>query len=162
MFINHLWCSWLDNSRLNPQIAGSNTFADTLKLFWVRHWQQWQWKCLQTVCVDIDGVPSLSILLSCLDSNSLAAVFSEDVKDRAKGVADGWSQLLESLDMDGGNGNSLEAHAFLQLLATFGIVSDFKEDELLKLIPRLTLSSGSWALPFSWIVRKKCLVCSLI
>lgn len=68
----------------------------------------------------------LSILLSSLDSNSLAAVLSQNVKDRAKGVAEGWSPLLETIDMDAGNGNSLEAHAFLQLLATFGIVSDFK------------------------------------
>lgn len=95
------------------------------------------------MCVDVDGVPSLSILLSGLDSSSLAAVFSQNVKDRAKGVAEEWNPLLATLDMNAGNGNSLEAHAFLQLLATFGIVSDFKEDELLKLIPRLTLSSGS-------------------
>ncbi|CAN7045241.1 unnamed protein product [Brassica rapa subsp. trilocularis] len=80
----------------------------------------------------------LSVLLSGLDSNSLAAVLSEDVKDRAKGVADGWNPLLESIDMDAGNGNSLEAHAFLQLLATFGIVSEFEEDGILKLIPMVS------------------------
>lgn len=80
----------------------------------------------------------LSILLSSLDSNSLAAVLSENVKHRAKTVAQGWNPLLESLDMDACNGNSLEAHAFLQLLATFGIVSDFKEDELSKLIPMVS------------------------
>ncbi|KAF2596782.1 hypothetical protein F2Q68_00011965 [Brassica cretica] len=62
----------------------------------------------------------LSILLSGLDSNSLAAVLSQNVKDRAKGVAEEWNPLLATLDMDAGNGNSLEAHAFLQLLATFG------------------------------------------
>ncbi|KAJ0253939.1 FRIGIDA-like protein 3 [Hirschfeldia incana] len=77
----------------------------------------------------------LSVLLSGLDSNSLAAVLSESVKQRAKSIAEGWNPLLETLDMDAGNGNSLEAHAFLQLLATFGIVSDFNEGELLKLIP---------------------------
>ncbi|KAL0792547.1 hypothetical protein Bca101_063924 [Brassica carinata] len=80
----------------------------------------------------------LSILLSALDSNSLAAVLSENVRNRAKGIAEGWNPLLETLDMDAGNGNSLEAHAFLQLLATFGIVSDFKEDEILKLIPMVS------------------------
>ena len=80
----------------------------------------------------------LSVLLSGLDSNSLVAVLSEDVKDRAKGVAEGWSPLLETIDMDAGNGNSLEAHAFLQLLATFGIVSEFEEDGILKLIPMVS------------------------
>ncbi|KAF8107274.1 hypothetical protein N665_0124s0067 [Sinapis alba] len=80
----------------------------------------------------------LSILLSGLDRSSLAAVLSENVKLRAKTIAEGWNPLLESLDMDACNGNSLEAHAFLQLLATFAIVSDFKEDELLKLIPMVS------------------------
>ncbi|KAG2261192.1 hypothetical protein Bca52824_068271 [Brassica carinata] len=80
----------------------------------------------------------LSILLSGLDSNSLAAVLSDNVKQRAKTIAEGWNPLLETLDMDACNGNSLEAHAFLQLLATFAIVSDFKEDELLKLIPMVS------------------------
>ncbi|KAF8105654.1 hypothetical protein N665_0157s0220 [Sinapis alba] len=80
----------------------------------------------------------LSILLSGLDSNSLAAVLSENVKQRAKSIAEGWNPLLETLDMDACNGNSLEAHAFLQLLASFAIVSDFKEDELLKLIPMVS------------------------
>ena len=90
------------------------------------------------MCVDVDGVPSLSILLSGLDSSSLAAVFSQNVKDRAKGVAEEWNPLLATLDMNAGNGNSLEAHAFLQLLATFGIVSEFEEDGILKLIPMVS------------------------
>ncbi|CAN8265702.1 unnamed protein product [Cochlearia groenlandica] len=80
----------------------------------------------------------LSVLLSGLDTNSLAVVLSENVKHRAKTIAEGWNPLLESLDMDGCNGNSLEAHAFLQLLATFAIVSAVKEDELLKLIPMVS------------------------
>ncbi|CAH8363079.1 unnamed protein product [Eruca vesicaria subsp. sativa] len=80
----------------------------------------------------------LSILLSGLDRNSLAAVLSEDVKQRAKAIAEGWNPLLGNLEMDACNGNSLEAHAFLQLLATFAIVSDFKEEELLKLIPMVS------------------------
>ncbi|XP_010442259.1 PREDICTED: FRIGIDA-like protein 3 [Camelina sativa] len=80
----------------------------------------------------------LSILLSGLGLNSLSTVLSESVKQRAKTIAEGWNPLLETLDMDACNGNSLEAHAFLQLLATFAIVSDFKEDELLKLIPMVS------------------------
>ncbi|KAH0923664.1 hypothetical protein HID58_023682 [Brassica napus] len=80
----------------------------------------------------------LSVLLSGLDSNSLAVVLSEDVKQRAKSIAEGWSPLLGSLEMDACNGNSLEAHAFLQLLASFDIVSGFEEDGILKLIPMVS------------------------
>ena len=32
--------------------------------------------------------------------------------------------------MDASNGNSLKAHAFLQLIANFGIVSGFNEEEI--------------------------------
>ncbi|CAH8317542.1 unnamed protein product [Eruca vesicaria subsp. sativa] len=67
----------------------------------------------------------LSILLSGLDRNSLAAVLSKDVKQRTKAIAEGWNPLLGNLEMDACNGNSLDAHAVLQLLATFAIVSDF-------------------------------------
>ncbi|CAG7859967.1 hypothetical protein HID58_031837 [Brassica napus] len=81
----------------------------------------------------------LSILLCRLDRSSLAGVLSENVKRRAKAIAEGWNPLPEStLDMDACNGNSLEAHAFLQLLASFAIVKDFEEDELLKLIPMVS------------------------
>jgi len=40
--------------------------------------------------------------------------------------------------MDASNGNSLEAHAFLQLLACFGIASGFNEEELSRLIPMVS------------------------
>ena len=36
---------------------------------------------------------------------------------------------LDALDKDASNGNSLEAHAFLQLLATFDIASDFNKED---------------------------------
>lgn len=80
----------------------------------------------------------LSILLSGLDSTSLAAVLAEDVKQRAKTIAEAWRPMLETLDIDASNGNSLEAHAFLQLLAAFGIASEFKEAELSKLVPMVS------------------------
>ena len=80
----------------------------------------------------------LSILLSRLDRSSLAGILSENVKRRAKAIAGGWNPLLEGLDIDACNGNSLEAHAFLQLLASFAVVKEFKEDELLKLIPMVS------------------------
>nr|VDD28081.1 unnamed protein product [Brassica oleracea] len=80
----------------------------------------------------------LSILLSRLDRSSLAGILSENVKRRAKAIAGGWNPLREGLDIDACNGNSLEAHAFLQLLASFAVVKEFKEDELLKLIPMVS------------------------
>jgi hypothetical protein len=45
---------------------------------------------------------------------------------------------LDALDMDASNGNSLEAHAFLQLLASFNIASGFDEEELSRLIPMVS------------------------
>ncbi|KAJ6343196.1 hypothetical protein OIU76_005014 [Salix suchowensis] len=69
---------------------------------------------------------------------SVSDVISEDVKDQAKAIAEEWKPKLDSLDVDANNGNSLEAHAFLQLLATFGIASDFDEEELSRLIPMVS------------------------
>ncbi|XP_044466229.1 FRIGIDA-like protein 3 isoform X2 [Mangifera indica] len=80
----------------------------------------------------------LSILLANLDMVSLSAVISENVKEQAKAIAEEWKPKLDVLDVDASNGNSLEAHAFLQLLATFGIASDFNEEELSRLIPMVS------------------------
>jgi DNA repair exonuclease SbcCD ATPase subunit len=60
------------------------------------------------------------------------------IKDRAKAVAEEWKPKLDALDMDASNGNSLEAHAFLQLLASFDIASGFDEEELSRLIPMVS------------------------
>ncbi|KAL2319352.1 hypothetical protein Fmac_028321 [Flemingia macrophylla] len=65
-------------------------------------------------------------------------VISEDVRDRAKAVAEEWKPKLDALDMDASNGNSLEAHAFLQLLASFRIASGFSDEELSRLIPMVS------------------------
>lgn len=65
-------------------------------------------------------------------------MFATNVKDRAKKIAFEWKSKLDSLDIDASNGNCLEAHAFLQLLATFGIFSEFNEDELCKLLPSVS------------------------
>ncbi|CAI8608300.1 unnamed protein product [Vicia faba] len=83
------------------------------------------------------------MLLECLsdfltDFGSDSNVVSEDIKDRAKAVAEEWKPRLDTLDIDASNGNSLEAHAFLQLLASFGIASDFNEEELSRLIPMVS------------------------
>ncbi|XP_038703958.1 FRIGIDA-like protein 3 [Tripterygium wilfordii] len=80
----------------------------------------------------------LSILLTYTDLVSASDLISEEVKEQAKKITEEWKPKLEALDLDASNGNSLEAHAFLQLVATFGIASDFDEDELSRLIPMVS------------------------
>ncbi|XP_059626300.1 FRIGIDA-like protein 3 [Cornus florida] len=91
---------------------------------------------LRRTCIML--MECLSILLTSLDLGSVSNVIPEDVKERAKAIAEEWKPKLDDLDVDAGNGNSLEAHAFLQLLATFGINSDFDQDDLSKLIPMVS------------------------
>ncbi|KAE9611153.1 hypothetical protein Lalb_Chr07g0194651 [Lupinus albus] len=86
---------------------------------------------LRRTCIML--MECLSVLLS--NSDSVSDVISEDIKDKAKAVAEEWKPRLDTLDIDASNGNSLEAHAFLQLIASFGIASDFNEEELSRLIP---------------------------
>lgn len=80
----------------------------------------------------------LSLLIVNLSLESVSYVISDDVKYRAKAIAEEWKPKLNDLDVDASNGNSLEAHAFLQLLATFGINSDFDQGILCKLIPMVS------------------------
>lgn len=64
-------------------------------------------------------------------------VVPPNIKEVAKEVAKLWRSKRDatlSSSSDGGNENSLDAQAFLQLLVTFGITSEFDEDELLKLV----------------------------
>ncbi|OMO59245.1 Frigida-like protein [Corchorus olitorius] len=91
---------------------------------------------LRRTCIML--MECLSFLLSNLDDNSVSTLISEDVKEQAKSIAEEWKPKLDALDIDASNGNSLEAHAFLQLLATFGIASDFNEEELSRLIPMVS------------------------
>nr|XP_048336956.1 FRIGIDA-like protein 3 [Ziziphus jujuba var. spinosa] len=91
---------------------------------------------LRRTCIML--MECLSILLTNLDIVSASEVITEEVKVRAKAIAEEWKPKLDALDMDASNGNSLEAHAFLQLLATFGVQSDFDEEELSKLIPMVS------------------------
>ncbi|KAG8056352.1 hypothetical protein GUJ93_ZPchr0002g25983 [Zizania palustris] len=65
-------------------------------------------------------------------------MLTANIKDRAKRIAFEWKSKLDSLDFDASNGNCLEAHAFLQILATFGIFSEVAEDELCKLLPSVS------------------------
>ncbi|KAJ9177327.1 hypothetical protein P3X46_012560 [Hevea brasiliensis] len=55
------------------------------------------------------------------------------IKQQAKVIADEWKPKLASAGVVAANGNSLEAYAFLQLLSTFRIASEFDE-ELCKLV----------------------------
>ncbi|XP_076914280.1 FRIGIDA-like protein 3 [Bidens hawaiensis] len=91
---------------------------------------------LRRTCIML--MECLSVMLANLDESTVCKVISEDVKNRAKIIAQEWKPKLDDLDLDASNGNSLEAHAFLQLVATFGIDSDFDHEDLAKLIPMVS------------------------
>lgn len=61
-------------------------------------------------------------------------LLNPETKQQAKAIADEWKPKLASADVDAANGISLEAEAFLQLLATFRIASEFDEEELCKFV----------------------------
>ncbi|XP_062115408.1 FRIGIDA-like protein 3 [Humulus lupulus] len=89
-------------------------------------------------CTCIMLMECLSTLLTSLDLVSASEVITEEVKEQAKEIADEWKPKLDALDLDASNGNSFEAHAFLQLLVTFGIASDFDKEELSRLVPMVS------------------------
>lgn len=60
-------------------------------------------------------------------------VVPSNIKDSAKEVANLWRSKRD-IHADAASENSLDTQAFLQLLATFGIASEFNDDELLKLV----------------------------
>lgn len=91
---------------------------------------------LRRTCIML--MECLSSLIFNLDMESVSGIISESAKERAKAIAEEWKPKLDYLDVDASNGNSLEAHAFLQLLATFVINSDFDHDCLSKLIPMVS------------------------
>lgn len=70
-------------------------------------------------------------------------LLNPETKQQAKAIADEWRPKLASADIDAANGNSLEAEAFLQLLSTFRIASEFDEEELCKLV--LAVAQHRWA-----------------
>lgn len=61
-------------------------------------------------------------------------ILNPETKQQAKAIADEWRPKLASTDIDAANGHSLEAEAFLQLVSTFRIASEFDEEELCKLV----------------------------
>lgn len=91
---------------------------------------------LRRTCIML--MECLSTLLTSLDLVSASEIITEEVKEQAKAIAEEWKPKLDALDLDDSNGNKLEAHAFLQLLDTFGIASDFDEEELSRLVPMVS------------------------
>ncbi|CAK9186295.1 unnamed protein product [Ilex paraguariensis] len=61
-------------------------------------------------------------------------LLNPEIKQQAKAIANEWKPKLAGAGIDAANGNSLEAKAFLQLIATFMIASEFDEEELCKLV----------------------------
>eukprot|EP00262_Sarcandra_glabra_P003053 TRINITY_DN134_c0_g2_i1.p1 TRINITY_DN134_c0_g2~~TRINITY_DN134_c0_g2_i1.p1 ORF type:complete len:586 (+),score=135.88 TRINITY_DN134_c0_g2_i1:142-1758(+) len=86
-------------------------------------------ECIAPLLTDTESEP---------DSITDNLIISSDIKEQAKAIADEWKPKLDDLDIDSSSGNSLEAHAFLQLLATFGIASEFDQEEICKLIPTVS------------------------
>ncbi|PKI75519.1 hypothetical protein CRG98_004055 [Punica granatum] len=79
----------------------------------------------------------LSILL--MDSDlCISDIITDEIKLQAKVIAEEWKPKLDALDTGCSSGNSLEAHAFLQLLATFGITSAYEEEFISQLIPMVS------------------------
>ncbi|GAV58772.1 Frigida domain-containing protein [Cephalotus follicularis] len=76
---------------------------------------------------------AMAALLARIDPGS-DFFLSPETKQQAKAIADEWKPKLASAGIDAANGNSLEAEAFLQLLGTFRIASEFDDDELCKLV----------------------------
>ncbi|XP_039045848.1 FRIGIDA-like protein 3 isoform X2 [Hibiscus syriacus] len=66
-------------------------------------------------------------------ADSLDAGENGDTK-LAKAIADEWKPKLSNVGSVAADDNSLEAEAFLQLLATFKIASEFDEEHLCKLV----------------------------
>ncbi|MCO5611059.1 hypothetical protein L7F22_065309 [Adiantum nelumboides] len=79
----------------------------------------------------------LECLAEVLRDGEEKPIVPPNIKEAAKEIAKLWRSKRDatlSTSSDAGNENSLDAQAFLQLLVTFGIASEFDEDELLKLV----------------------------
>ncbi|CAN4101150.1 unnamed protein product [Withania somnifera] len=79
----------------------------------------------------------LNTLLNTLEIDPISSIISKNIRERAKAIAEEWNPKLDELDVDANNGNSLEAHAFLQLVATFSI-DNVNQENLSKLIPMVS------------------------
>ncbi|KAI5020365.1 hypothetical protein ZWY2020_045253 [Hordeum vulgare] len=61
-------------------------------------------------------------------------LWSSEIMEQAKEIAEEWKSKIAEVDLDASDGYSLEAQAFLQLLATFNIDLVLDEDELCKIV----------------------------
>ncbi|GFY86608.1 FRIGIDA-like protein [Actinidia rufa] len=76
---------------------------------------------------------ALATLLARADSGA-DHLINPETKQQAKAIADEWKPKLADAGFNAANGNSLEAEAFLQLLVTFRIASEFDDEELCKIV----------------------------
>ena len=76
---------------------------------------------------------AMAALLARIDQGA-DHLLNPEIKQQAKAFADEWKPKLASAGTDATNGDPLEAEAFLQLLSTFRITSEFDEEELCKLV----------------------------
>uniref|UniRef100_A0A7N0UNH7 FRIGIDA-like protein n=1 Tax=Kalanchoe fedtschenkoi TaxID=63787 RepID=A0A7N0UNH7_KALFE len=91
---------------------------------------------LRRTCIML--MECMSILLTDSKIGVDSEFLSENVKEKAKEIAAEWKPKLDALDAEASNGNSLEAHAFLQLIATFDIASDFNQEDISKYLPMVS------------------------
>ncbi|KAK8490011.1 hypothetical protein V6N13_133152 [Hibiscus sabdariffa] len=61
-------------------------------------------------------------------------LLNPEIKQLAKAIADDWKPKLSNAGSGSANDNSLEAEAFVQLLSTFKIASEFDQEQLCKLV----------------------------
>ncbi|XP_061342539.1 FRIGIDA-like protein 3 [Gastrolobium bilobum] len=88
-------------------------------------------KGMRKSCIII--MEAMATLLARVDPGA-DHLLNPETKQQAKAIADEWKPKLARADIDAANGNTLEAEAFLQLLSTFRIASEFDEEELCKLV----------------------------
>lgn len=86
-------------------------------------------QCTRQSCLVL--MEALSAFLAKADS-SADNFLNPEIKQHAKAIADEWKPNLALDSIDAVNGKSLEARAFLWLLISFRIASEFDADELCK------------------------------
>ncbi|XP_057482632.1 FRIGIDA-like protein 3 [Actinidia eriantha] len=85
----------------------------------------------------ITFMEALATLLARADSGA-DHLTNPEIKQQAKAIADEWKPKLAVAGFNAANGNSLEAEAFLQLLVTYRIASEFDDEELCNLVLAVT------------------------
>ncbi|RAL39977.1 hypothetical protein DM860_008117 [Cuscuta australis] len=78
-------------------------------------------------------IKAMATYLAMADQGS-DCTLSPEIMQQAKSIADEWKPKMANAAICSASENSLETEAFLQLLATFRISSEFDEEELCKLV----------------------------